>query len=47
MPPKDADGIANSENSDQTAPLGADGSSLIKVYTVFPDCLSENLRSLR
>ena len=23
MPPKDADGIANSENPDQTAPLGA------------------------
>ena len=44
MPPKDADGIANSEDPDQTAPQGAvwSGSAL------FPQTnMSENLGSLR
>ena len=39
MPPKDADGIANSEDPDQTAPQGAvwSGSALFA-----QTCLSEN-----
>ena len=44
MSPKDADGMANSVDPDQTAPLGAvwDGSALFaKTY------LSENLGTLR
>ena len=36
QPPTDADGIANSEGPDQTAPLGA-RSSLIWVCSVCPD----------
>ena len=44
MRPKDADGMANSEDPDQTAPLGAvwSGSALFALI-----CLSENLGSLR
>ena len=44
MHPKDADGIANSVDPDQTAPLGAvwSGSTLFA-----QTCLSENLGSLR
>ena len=44
MHPKDADGIANSEDPDQTAPLGAvwSGSALFAQI-----CLSENLGSLQ
>ena len=44
MHPKDADSIANSEDSDQTAPLGAvrSGSALFAQTN-----LSENLGSLR
>ena len=41
---KDANGIANSEDPDQTAPFR---SSLIRVCTVCKDHLSENLGSLR
>ena len=44
MSPKDADGIANSVDPDQTAPLGAVWSrSALFAQT----CLSENLRTLR
>ena len=39
MPPKDADGIANHEDPDQTAPLG-----LILVCTVWPELSVRNLR---
>ena len=39
MPPKDADGIANSEDPDQTAPLGG----LIWVCTVCPDLFVQKL----
>ena len=41
--PKDADGMANSVDPDQTAPVGAiwSGSALFA-----QTCLSENLRSL-
>ena len=44
MHPKDADGIANSVDPDQTAPLGAvwSGSALFA-----QSCLSDNLGSLR
>ena len=44
MGPKDTDRIANSEDPDQTAPLGAvwSGSALFAMT-----CLSENLGSLR
>ena len=44
MSPNDADGMANSVDSDQTAPLGAvwSGSALFAQA-----CLSENLGSLR
>ena len=44
MPPKDAGGMANSVDSDQTIPEGAvwSGSTLVS-----PDCVSENLESLR
>ena len=44
MHPKDAEGIANSVDPDQTAPLGAvwSGSALFAQA-----CLSENLGSLR
>ena len=44
MYPKDADSIANSEDPDQTAPLGAvwSGSALFA-----QTCLSENFGSLR
>ena len=44
MHPKDAEGIANSVDPDQTAPLGAvwSGSALFS-----QTCLSENLGSLR
>ena len=40
MPPKDADGIANSEDPDQTAPLGAvwSGSALF-AQTYLPEHL--------
>ena len=42
MHPKDADGMANSVDPDQTAPLGAVWSE----STMFPQtCLSEKLRS--
>ena len=41
MGPKDADGMANSVDPDQTAPLGS-GSALFA-----QTCLSENLGSLR
>ena len=43
MSPNDADGMANSVDPDQTAPL----SSLIWVCTVAQAYLSENLGSLR
>ena len=44
MSPNDADGMANSVDTDQTAPLGAVWSA----STLFAQtCLSENLRSLR
>ena len=44
MCPKDANGLANSVDPDQTAPLGAvwSGSTLFA-----QTCLSENLGSLR
>ena len=44
MSPNDADGMANSIDPDQTAPLGAvwSGSALFAQA-----CLSENLESLR
>ena len=44
MHPKDAEGIANSVDPDQTAPLGAvwSGSALL-----VQNCLSENLGTLR
>ena len=44
MHPKDAEGIANSVDPDQTAPLGTfwAGSALFALT-----CLSENLGSLR
>ena len=44
MSPKDADGMANSVDPDQTAPLGAvwSGSALFA-----QTCLSENLGKLR
>ena len=44
MHPKDAEGIANSVDPDQTAPLGAvwSGSALFA-----QTCLSENLGTLR
>ena len=44
MSPNDADGMANSEDPDQTAPLGAvwSGPALFAQA-----CLSENLGSLR
>ena len=37
MPPKDTDGIANSADPDQTAPL-------IRVCTVCPDLSVQNIR---
>ena len=40
MSPKDVDGIANSEDPDQTAPLGA----VIWVCTVCPDLSVPKLR---
>ena len=44
MHPKDADGIVNSEDPDQTAPLGAVWSeSALFAQT----CPSENLRTLQ
>ena len=44
MHPQDADGIANSVDPDQTAPLGA----VLSGSTLFAQaCLSENLGSLR
>ena len=43
MFPKDADELANSEDPDQTAPLGS-RSSLIRVYTVCPDLYARKLR---
>ena len=42
MSPKDADGIANSEDPDQTAPLGA---ALSGSVLFAQTCLSESLGS--
>ena len=42
MSPKDADGMANNVDPDQTAPLAWSGSTLFAQA-----CLSENLGSLR
>ena len=41
MHPKDAEGIANSVDPDQTAPLGRQCSAMFA-----QTCLSENLRSI-
>ena len=44
MHPKDAEGIANSVDPDQTAPLGA----VLSESALFAEtCLSENLETLR
>ena len=44
MHPKDADGIANSVDPDQTAPLGA---VWFRSTLLAQKCLSENLGSLQ
>ena len=52
MGPKDADGLANSVDPDQTAPRGVysvdpDQTALRGVYTVWPFCMSKNSGSLQ
>ena len=46
MSPNDADGMANSVDPDQTAPLGASRSSLILVCTVCPSLSVRKLRNI-